>query len=251
VLLIVQRSPSTAKKVLWKEADARFDDFNPADLQSLVSAIGTDKLLRSAGDLHLLNPTVPLSYRDFPLSEEQRLAMTEEFERQKKAIEEIKDPQNRSEVLRQVEKQQNRLALGAVLNDRQVTYNPSPITQFSDVLHDTWRTLSSLFSGKLNPKFVAGPVGIVQIVHYSWTVGVKEALYWMAVISMSLGLVNLLPLPVLDGGHIVLSAVEWVTKRPLKAKTMERLIIPFVGLLIAFFIYITYQDISRLFGKFF
>lgn len=73
----------------------------------------------------------------------------------------------------------------------------------------------------------------------------------MAVISLNLGLVNLLPIPVLDGGHIMFSLLEVVTRRPLKSKTMERLIVPFIGLLVAFFIYITYQDISRLFSSFF
>ena len=250
VLLIVERNPTSVQKVLWTDADAQFDDFKLNDLQALVSGIGTDRLVRSSGDLYLLHPTVPLSYREFPFTEEQKALSLQQSQQQRKAIEGIKDSQKRSEALRQFESQQNTLILGAVLQDRVVTYNPNPIQQFLDVLSDTWRTFSGLFSGKLNPKFVAGPVGIVQIVHYSWTIGVKEALYWMSVISLSLGFMNLLPLPVLDGGHIVFSVVELFTKRPVKAKTMERLIIPFVGLLIVFFIYITYQDITRLLGKF-
>ena len=236
--------------MLWTDADAQFDDFKLNDLQALVSGIGTDRPVRSSGDLYLLHPTVPLSYREFPFTEEQKAFSLQQSQKQRKAIEAIKDSQKRSEALRQFESQENTLILGAVLQDRVVIYNPSPIQQFLDVLSDTWRTFSGLFSGKLNPKFVAGPVGIVQIVHYSWTIGVKEALYWMSVISLSLGFMNLLPLPVLDGGHIVFSVVELFTKRPVKAKTMERLIIPFVGLLIVFFIYITYQDITRLLGKF-
>jgi regulator of sigma E protease len=102
----------------------------------------------------------------------------------------------------------------------------------------------------LNPKYMSGPVGIVHVVHQSWMVGVKEALFWMGIISLNLGIVNLLPIPVLDGGHIMFSLLEMVRKRPLRSKTMERLVLPFIGLLIAFFIYITYQDIARLFSKF-
>jgi regulator of sigma E protease len=96
---------------------------------------------------------------------------------------------------------------------------------------------------------MSGPVGIVHVVHQSWMVGVQEALFWMAVISMNLGIVNLLPIPVLDGGHIMFSLLEIIRKRPLKSKTMERMLIPFIGLLIAFFIYVTYQDIARIFSK--
>jgi regulator of sigma E protease len=73
----------------------------------------------------------------------------------------------------------------------------------------------------------------------------------MGVISLNLGLVNLLPIPVLDGGHILFSLYEAVTRRRLSSKFMERCIIPFMGLLIVFFIYITYQDIVRLFARFF
>ena len=92
---------------------------------------------------------------------------------------------------------------------------------------------------------------MVQVMHYSWSVGVKEAIFWMAVISLNLGVLNFLPIPVLDGGHICFSLWEAITGKPIKAKTMERLIIPFVLLLIALFVYLTFNDISRLVGRFF
>ncbi len=66
-------------------------------------------------------------------------------------------------------------------------------------------------------------------------------------ISMNLGILNLLPVPVLDGGHICFALWEWITGKPIKAKTMERLIIPFVILLIALFVYLTYNDLMRIF----
>lgn len=251
VRLIVERNPQSVQKVLWTRADAEFDDFKLADLQTLVSSIGTDHPKNSVGNLHLLKPVEPLAYRDLPINEKQKAALADQVAKQKQAIEAIKNPQLRASMLKEFEQQQNRLALGAALKDRMVIYNPTPIAQFSDVLQDTALTFSSLFSGKLSPKFMSGPVGIVQVVHHSWMVGAKEALYWMAVISLSLGLLNLLPLPVLDGGHIVFSIIESITKKPIKAKTMERVMVPFIGLLIVFFIYITYQDLTRLLGKFF
>lgn len=251
VLLIVERNPASVQKVLWTDADEEFDDFKLADLQAIVSSIGTNHLQNSAGTLHLLKPVQPLAYRDLPLSEEHKAALSKQLDHQKKEIESIQNPQQRADALKLFEQQQNRLALGVALKDRDVTYNPGPLVQFTDVLQDTALTFSSLFSGKLSPKFMSGPVGIVQVVHHSWMVGAKEALYWMAVISMSLGLLNLLPLPILDGGHIVFSLIESIIRRPIKAKTMERVMIPFIGLMIAFFIYITYQDLARLLGKFF
>ncbi|HLB53372.1 MAG TPA: site-2 protease family protein [Chlamydiales bacterium] len=145
----------------------------------------------------------------------------------------------------------NRYILGLGLSDREVIYNPTPFQQFGSVTVETWRTLTALFSGTLNPKYVSGPVGIVHMVHQSWMVGVKEVLFWLALISLNLGLVNLLPIPVLDGGHIMISIAEAIRRKPFAARTMERLIIPFVALLVVFFLYITYQDLSRLFSKFF
>lgn len=218
MLVIVDRDPKIQQKVLWTEADRQFDEFSSADLQKIVSSIGTDNQVADAGYLHLLKPITPK-----PLSEMSKVD----------------------------EKSGQRLVLGIPLTDREVRYNPPPQAQFVEVLRDAYHTLTSLFSGAAHPKYVAGPVGIVQIVHHSWMLGVKEALFWMALISLNLGIINLLPLPLLDGGHIVFSIIEVFTRRPLRAKTMERLIIPFVVLFIGFFIFVTYHDITRLFSKFF
>ena len=250
VIVIVERNPSSIEKTLWTQADGQYDDFNRTELSSLIASIGTARQIGHSGSLHLLKPIVPKSKSEFSLSPQQQAALSKELAATKKEIEAIRDPAKRSAALKLLENAQRRLILGLPLRDRDVTYNPNPIQQFQAVVVDTWRTLTGLFSGMLNPKYMSGPVGIVHVVHQSWMVGVKEALFWMAVISLNLGIVNLLPIPVLDGGHIMFSILEAIRKRPLRAKTMERLIIPFVGLLIAFFIYITYQDIARLFSKF-
>ena len=73
-------------------------------------------------------------------------------------------------------------------------------------------------------------------------------MFWMALISLNLALVNLLPIPVLDGGHVLMAIIEGVTRRRLSPKLVERIVIPFVGLILAFLAYVTYHDFSRLFG---
>lgn len=251
VLLVVKRDPKIGEKVLWTAADEEFDDFSPSDLQSIVASIGTDHPIADVGNLHLLAPVAPKSLTEFVLSEAQKAQIAEELAQNRKEIEAIQDPIKREEAIHQLEKSQTKQVLGLPLVDREVRYNPGPGTQFVEVLKDTYRTLASLISGSANPKYMAGPVGIVQIVHHSWMVGIKEALFWMALISLNLGIINLLPLPVLDGGHILFSIIEIFTRRPLRAKTMERLIVPFIVLLIGFFIFVTYHDITRLFSKFF
>ncbi|OGN56090.1 MAG: hypothetical protein A3D96_00095 [Chlamydiae bacterium RIFCSPHIGHO2_12_FULL_44_59] len=217
MLIIVERNSELSQKVSWKKADDQYDDFNKGDLVRVISSIGTGQPVVQEGNIALLSPIVP------------------------KPLSTISGESSNVE----------RLVLGLPLADREVLYNPTPGQQFLEVLRDTYRTLTGLLSGSANPKYVAGPVGIVQIVHHSWMVGVKEALFWIALISLNLGIVNLLPLPVLDGGHIVFSIIELCTRRPIKAKTMEKMIIPFVVLLIGFFVFVTYHDITRLFSKFF
>jgi regulator of sigma E protease len=135
--------------------------------------------------------------------------------------------------------------------NRTVVYNPSPFVLFHNVFQETWKTIIALFTGNVSPKYMTGPVGIVHVMQQSWGYGFKEALFWLGMISLNLGVLNLLPIPVLDGGHICFSLWEWITKKPIKAKTMERLIIPFIVLLIALFVYMTYNDLTRLFSGLF
>jgi regulator of sigma E protease len=240
VLLIVQRDPALSRSEDWKHADQVFDSWADREaLQTLISGIGNG--LRQVGRLHLLSPVEPRPISYFATNTEGR-----------QELETIADVRKRQEALKRWEKEQSRLVLGGVFADRLLHYNPGPFQQCGDVLVEVIRVLKSLVTGQLHPKNLAGPVGIVHIVQSSWFQGgVKEGLFWMAFISLNLGLVNLLPIPVLDGGYIVFSLYEAVTKRRLTSKMMERMIIPFFGLLIVFFIYITYQDILRLFSRLF
>lgn len=251
VLIIVERNADAMGTIAWTKADGSFDDFKPQDLEAIISSMGTNRPVLDAGSLHLLKPIVPKPLMELPLSPEQKALQSREFARAQKEIETIQDPAARAEALKRLEKQEKRLMLGLSFRDRIVRYNPNPFAQFGDAFNDVRRTLTSLVSGDLSSKYISGPVGIIQVVQYSWMLGVKEALFWMAVISLNLGLLNLLPIPVLDGGHIVFSLYETVTKRQIKAKTMERLIIPFIVLLGAFFLYVTYHDLVRIFSRFF
>lgn len=232
----------------WREADNHFtQSFDMADLKKMTATIGESQPLKEIGSLRLLNPITPVHFNEFPPSESRQ----QQTDAQRKAIEEIKDPKARDAALKEFELSQKRLMLGVALQDQQVRYNPTPLELFSGVFKETYRTLISLITGQLSPKMISGPVGIVQVIHYGWMVGVKEAIYWLAVISLNLGILNLLPIPVLDGGYITFALIEIITKKPIKYKTMEKLIIPFVVGMVLLFIYLTYNDVSRLIGQLF
>lgn len=247
-VMIVQRGQKVGSALNWKEADEHFNQ-KPfiEDLQVIVSSLGGDKPLSSYHDFVLLKPIEPKTVQSFVMNHEQKAELQAQLAAQKKQIDEIGDPQKRSRALQAFEDGQKRLMLGIYFQDETVRYNPGPWILFANVFSETWHTLIALFSGYLNPKWLSGPVGIIQVIQHGWSVGIKEALFWIAAISINLGFLNLLPLPVLDGGYIVLSFFEMITGRRLKPKTLERLIVPFVVLLIGFLIFVTYWDLIRLF----
>ena len=249
IQVIVQRGESYAP-ISWKEADAAFmQNVSFTDLHKLVESIGSSSRLACMGNLCLLSPVAPKPWSSLFFTASVQKKVEKTIEAQRKQVEEISNPQEKEMALRALESEQNRLMIGGVFEDRIVDYNPAPWTLAFSVFDDMKRTLSALFTGYLSPKYMAGPVGIVGVMQQGWGLGLKEALFWMAVISLNLGLINLMPIPVLDGGHICFSLYELITKKRIKAKTMEKMIIPFIALIIVFFLYATYHDILRLFSS--
>lgn len=249
VNLIVLRDPKSLTKISSKAADLEFDSsFNYSDLQKVAQSIGTLKVNRSAGAFYLLNPVVPKIAADFERSpEKDALRITELLEKQKQ-IDSIEDPEKRQQLQQLLKQRENRLLLGIPYQDRRVIYNPSPLEMFSNVVEEISRTLGSLLTGAMSAEWLSGPVGIVKVVHDNWMISLQEALYWIAAISVNLGMLNLLPIPVLDGGTILLAFIEMITGKRINQKVMEWLVLPFAALLILFFIFVTYHDISNIFG---
>jgi regulator of sigma E protease len=233
-------------------ADEKFmDNISFKDLQTMVKSIGSADRISSIGNLHLLNPITPKPRYEFPLTYSIKDRVKNAVVSQKSQKKGKASSDEAASALRAVEANQKQLMLGLPLQDRLVKYNPSPFHLMGASLQEAWKMIYALVTGYASPKYLAGPVGIVQVIHYGWGQGVKEVLFLVAAISFNLGIVNLLPIPVLDGGHICFALYEMITKKRIKAKTMEKLIIPFIILFIAFFVYLTYQDLYRLLGKFF
>ena len=105
--------------------------------------------------------------------------------------------------------------------------------------------LKTLFAGGLDVNQMMGPVGISDVV--ASTSGVKEFIYILALISLSLGITNLLPIPALDGGKLVLLIIEAIRRKPLKQETEATLTLLGFSLLIVLSVYVTYNDILRIF----
>jgi len=95
------------------------------------------------------------------------------------------------------------------------------------------------------PKELSGPLGIAQMVTKATREGLSYVIYLIAIISTGLGLFNLFPIPVLDGGHILLYTIEGIMRRPLSKRTMQVAHAVGLSLVLTIFLYASYQDVLR------
>lgn len=105
--------------------------------------------------------------------------------------------------------------------------------------------IKMIFTGGVSVDQMMGPVGISEVV--AKTNGFREFIYMLALISLSLGVTNLLPIPALDGGKILILIIEAIRRKPLKEKTEINIQLIGFSILIALSLYITYNDILRIF----
>lgn len=108
-----------------------------------------------------------------------------------------------------------------------------------------FKTVGMLFSGKVSVKDMAGPVGIIQFATAGLSHGFSQFIGIVAMISISLGVFNLFPFPVLDGGHLVLLIIEAVRGKPLSDKITNRIQQFGTVVLIALMILILFNDVSQ------
>jgi regulator of sigma E protease len=110
----------------------------------------------------------------------------------------------------------------------------------------TLKMIGRMLIGKAALENLSGPLSIAQYAGASARLGIAQFLKFLAAISVSLGVLNLLPIPILDGGHLTLYAIEWVKGRPLSEQTV--MLCQQVGLfiLISLMSLAFYLDLERL-----
>jgi regulator of sigma E protease len=113
----------------------------------------------------------------------------------------------------------------------------------------TYAGLWRLASGKMSMRdSMTGPLGIFFITSKAAKLGIIAVLHLMAVLSISLAIFNLLPLPILDGGHLFLLGLEKIRKKALSVKAEEIINNLGFSLMIMLALFVTYNDILRLYG---
>lgn len=107
------------------------------------------------------------------------------------------------------------------------------------------RYISEKIRSLEGPKELSGPLGIAHMVTKATKEGIAYVIYLIAIISTGLGLFNLFPIPVLDGGHVLLYTIEGIIRRPLSKRVMQAATVLGLSVVLTIFLYASYQDIIR------
>lgn len=110
----------------------------------------------------------------------------------------------------------------------------------------TYASLAGTFRGTISYKEFSGPVGIGSMAIQAGRAGIIDFIYFMAIVSVSLAVLNFLPLPVVDGGYVVFLLIEKVRGKPLSLKVQNTIVMVGWAFLISFFVLLTWNDIMRI-----
>lgn len=143
--------------------------------------------------------------------------------------------------------------IGVAFGLRRFLYCTDPLTAIVIGAQRTWLwgkrvflVLRGLFTRTVAPKNLSGPVGIVTISYTFAKFGFGTLLYLLGLISINLAIVNLLPVPVLDGGHLMFVLIEKLRGKPVSPGAQVAAQLVGLALLLALVIFVTYHDILRL-----
>ena len=115
------------------------------------------------------------------------------------------------------------------------------------ILKLTFSSLMSLFKGK-NLDSLSGPIGIYSTVSQTANLGFEYYLQLIAMVSVNVGIVNALPLPIFDGGRVLLLLIEQIIGKPLSEKAQNAVMSVSLAILLLLFLLVMYNDISRIIG---
>jgi regulator of sigma E protease len=133
--------------------------------------------------------------------------------------------------------------------DVYVLDHPTPWAQVSEDVAQMRDTISALFHSRtsgVKASDLSGPVGIISFLALKVKTDYRLALDFLVTLNINLAILNLLPIPVLDGGHIMMALMERIRRKPVDIRVVEYTTTVFALLLISFMLYITFFDFKRL-----
>ena len=121
------------------------------------------------------------------------------------------------------------------------------VIETKNIILSMGTTLKYLFTGNLGVNDLSGPVGVYKVVDEQSKYGVDSLLYLMAYLSINVGIINLIPFPAFDGGHILFLLIEKIRRKPVSSEIEATITgIGFICLILLM-IYVTCHDVINLF----
>jgi len=146
-----------------------------------------------------------------------------------------------------------RLGIWWDIDGRMSVAHPNPIEQVYNSITSTLNTIGAVASPKSDVKLqhMSGPVGIGRIYYllFQSERGWQLALWFSVILNVNLAILNMLPIPVLDGGHIVLAIIESIRRKPVNVRVLEFVQTACAVLIIGYMAYVSFFDIGDLFGR--
>lgn len=138
--------------------------------------------------------------------------------------------------------------LGMALTTDSILIHENPVRQFTGHLAMTWRTLSSLVHphSDIGISKLSGPVGIIRVFHLAAQADIRIVLWFTILVNINLAVFNLLPIPVLDGGHMLFATIGRIRGRALPANFIAATQSVFVVLLFTMILYVSFFDVRRI-----
>ena len=112
-----------------------------------------------------------------------------------------------------------------------------------------WESLYDLLTGRYGMEAVSGPVGVTEALGEAAQSGISDLVYIAVVISMNLGIMNLLPLPALDGGRLLFQLIELVRRKPINREVEGMIHFAGLVLLMVLFVVVTFKDVLTLINR--
>ncbi len=138
-------------------------------------------------------------------------------------------------------------------SDLLILRHEDPATALWQATRETWGittstlgTVGQMIVGRRGTDDLSGPIGIGQVIGEVWHEGTIPLIHLLALLSISLGLINLFPIPVLDGGHLLFYAIEAVSRRPVSERALAFGFRVGFAVIVSFFVFVMWHDLSRL-----
>jgi regulator of sigma E protease len=149
-----------------------------------------------------------------------------------------------------LDERQPLIGLAWDLSGRWTVDRPGPVRQIQMSVGAMVSTFRALFSSKsdIGAQHLSGPVGIMRIYYvlFESEQGWRQAIWFSVILNVNLALLNLLPIPVLDGGHILLALLEWIRRRPVGLRPLLIIQNACALLIIGYMLYVTFFDVQDL-----